>query len=428
LKKIQKELAQLTALEGFEDWVIVDHDKITKRTPKDIKIEVGDKDIWLPKSQIKIIKEGVGKNTILARKWLLRDKKLKILGTERLPMVTESEREQLIKRGRVLINSMITKMESIVDKTVDLKPYIDEYKRAAKILRAQELKIGINPKDLTEIKDLQSGIKKDFKKKLKDTPAVSEYLFANGIDSTDKGSETIYQISKQLKDIESNKELSKTQKKELKQKTVQSVQSLFNPRITILQLKEYPKDVQRKYKSLYDKDLKSAHDAMARRIEWGFRQGFSPNKVQKISKHLVDKHFPNGRVVIQKVKDGKITTWSQDAVNYTANWVHYGSRRFASEGTIDACIQTGADIVRYVKGTNADHTEICERLSSGGMNGYYSLSGKSKKYTKLPLAPPASPPPHPCHSRLVVAPRSMQEIIMTIDGAAKNIKKRIFDD
>lgn len=348
----------------------------------------------------------------------IQKKLSKLYDPKNLANLTGKKEAALLKQVRTLTNDMMVLVQNGLGNSLKIKDYLNEYEKTMNILKKQGFKGALHPKDTKGIEAVKDSLMSTFSTDTSNVTRVAEYYAQNGIETTRQSIKTIDQVLKEDQRIERDKKLTNEEKIDLKKRNSSSIREIFTPRYTILKLPDESPTAQKRFGNQFKGKITTAHDEVMKQMDIGYKKGETRNQIQKRVQKIVDKRFPQGKVTTTNYRNGKAVVWSQDTVNYAAGWVRNGSTRFASEATVDAMTSVGADIVKYVLGAVEDHTDICKQLAGGSP---YSLSGQSTKYPKLPQAPPASPPVHPCKSRLSPAPSSEQEIHRFPDERKKDI-------
>lgn len=289
-------------------------------------------------------------------------------------------------QGRELINYIGTTSQALFNQGAISKEYIDNYNVLAKTFR--KAGFAISPiRDLpvnqqNQLKQMETVINGDYK----DFNKVQKYYLDNRVSVSEVYIKTI------TKALDRINQAPKTERANVRVDEANKVVNYFKPRVTLLQTKLEDSLTKREQKAL-QKPIRTAETRMRNTLQTGIRKGKTERQLYKEGDKILKKHYPDGKIV--KVSTNPITkstrTWSQATPYYMDNWQKWAEKKFQSDTTIDACIDVGNDIVKYTLSYSGDHSDICISLADGGTNadGVYSLSGRSKKYTGLPQAPPA---------------------------------------
>jgi hypothetical protein len=333
--------------------------------------------------------------------------------------ISAPKRDIILKKTRTLVNDLLNEMGTLFADKANTDYYVKNYKRIGRILKRMGYDIQLTPASLKDIEKVRSQLIKSFTDKIAHTKPIQEWFARNRIEVFNQSSKTIKTILNRNSKIDF-KSLTKEELLAVTQGNEALIREYFKPRFTILNLPDENRTNKAKFRREFDRIANTLQDEVMNRIRIDLNKGSTFREIRSQVDELVSKRFPSGVVTTTNIRNGVAKVWSQDVLNYTSNWVQNTQTRFGSESCIDAMSTVGADIVEYKLGAGtSDHTSICKQLAGGSQ---YSLSGRSKTYPRLPQAPPASPPVHPCNSYLIPAASSIQENTTITDS----MKKRAF--
>lgn len=159
------------------------------------------------------------------------------------------------------------------------------------------------------------------------------------------------------------------------------------------------------------------------RMAAGFKGGETLQQTQKRVLEVLDKAYPSGSfpIAVEDRETGEIGIRELGIKYYAEMKIRYWDSTAQTATTTEVMLDAGFDLVRYALHGSQDHSPICLEMSAGGVDGIYSLSGKSPNYPQLTVFPPAH---YNCQSTIDPLPSEQQERIQVDQAEQEAIQEQ----